>query len=364
MPYVRVRMLMGILVLAGLVGIPMGTSARAEEAVPLEVIEVLEQPETPSDSGPAVVRFRILDGSRAGDTVTYRHQLWGHPSYDPDFRPGTVFMGSLSPSDGPIERLRLGQPRKHYILGALFLLLTVLLVLVAGWEGLAGLICSSVTLGLVLWFFFPIALTGGGILAAGLALCVLTIVISIPLILGGSRPTLPAVGSLITVTGVLFLLARWGLDFLHLNPGEVRHSRLILTELNRMTGDAQQALTSLLVTGIVVGTLGAMMDVAVVISSTINEITRDTETVSMGEAFRSGMTVGREILSTMVNTLLFAYLGVLLPFFLAIEVFDVSLLRLMNYSFVGVEILRIAVGLVGLSLIIPVTALVAAWWSR
>ena len=72
MSYVRVRTLMGVLVLAGLVGIPMGTSARAEEAVPLEVIEVLEKPETPSDSGPAVVRFRILDGSRAGDTVTYR----------------------------------------------------------------------------------------------------------------------------------------------------------------------------------------------------------------------------------------------------------------------------------------------------
>lgn len=353
-----------VLILVGLLIALPCAPAQAEQAVTLEVLEVLDQPPTPSDSGSARIRFRILNGSRAGDTFTYRHQLWGHPDYDPDFYPGTVFVGTLSTSNGSIDRLRLGQPRKHYILLGLFLFLTVMLVLIAGWEGLAGLVCSTITLGMVLWFFFPIALTGSGILGTGVVLCLLTILITIPLILGGTRPTLPAVGSLITVTGILFILARWGLDFLHLNPGGVRHSRLILTELNRITADPQLALTSLIVTGIVVGTLGAMMDVAVVISSTVNEITRDTETISTTEAFRSGMTVGREILSTMVNTLLFAYMGVLLPFFLAVNVFDVSLLRLMNYSFVGVEILRIAVGLVGLSLVIPVTALLSAWWSR
>jgi len=93
-------------------------------------------------------------------------------------------------------------------------------------------------------------------------------------------------------------------------------------------------------------------------------LTRDADTVYLSEAFRSGMNVGREILSTMINTLLFAYLGVLLPFLLVVEVFDVTLLQLVNYSFVGVEILRVIAGLIGLSLIIPTTAFISAWWSR
>lgn len=355
--------LLGVLLSLGS-GVFYPSAAHAEQSVNLRVLDVLERPKSPTDSGTIRVQLKILDGQLAGDTFVYQHHLWGHPGYDPNFYPGAVFVGSLTISNGSVNRLRLGQPRKHYILAGLFIFLTILLVLIAGWEGLAGLTCSTLTLGLVIWFFFPMALTGTGIIGAGLLLCVLTILISIPLILGGSDPTVPAVVSLITVTGVLFGLARWGLDYLHLNPENIRHSRLILTELNRLPVDTAQAVANLVITGIVIGTLGAMMDVAVVISSTIHEITRDAESVVFSETFQSGMTVGREILSTMVNTLIFAYLGVLLPFFLVVEVFDVPLLRLVNYSFVGVEILRITVGLIGLSFIIPVTAFASAWWSQ
>jgi uncharacterized membrane protein len=332
--------------------------------VSLKVQEVLQKPDNPLDTGTAKVVMRVMDGPHAGKTFTYTHHIWGNPHYDPDFRDGSVFVGSISVKNGTIQRLELGQQRKHYTLLFLFLALTVVLIGLAGWEGFAGLFCSLLTLFLVIYGFFPLALNAVGILWSGLVLCVLTILITVPLVLKASRPTIPAIGSLITVTLGLFLFTGWGLDYLYLEPAGARHSRLILTHLNRIIPTGARALRPILITGIVLGTLGAMMDVSVVICSTVNEITRDTESISFMEAIKSGMTVGREILSTMVNTLIFAYSSILLPVLLAFHVFNLSWIRFLNYSFVGIEILRISVGLLGLSLIIPTSAIAAAWWSR
>lgn len=357
----RGSILLLVLLLGSLVAPPVLASG---EPVTLRVEEVLEHPPTKTDSGPVRVRLEILDGDRAGTSFTYEQHLWGNPHYDPDFSPGAVFVGSVSLTNGTVERLELGQSRKHGTLLLLFLVLTVFLVLLAGWEGFVGLLCSLLTLGLLLYGFFPVALGGATVLAAGVGLCVLTILFTVPLVLRGSSPTVPALGSLLLVTALMFVLSRWGMDYLALNPAGARHSRLILTHLNRLPVDPATALNGILVTGIVLGTLGAMMDVAVVISSTVHEITRDAPSIDLASAFASGMTVGREILSTMVNTLIFAYVGILLPFLLAFHAFELSYVRFVNYSFVGVEVLRIGVGLTGLALIIPATALLSAWWSR
>lgn len=339
-------------------------TSHAGEPVSLKVQEILDEPQTETDSGVARVRMKALSGEHEGFSFTYEHHLWGNPHYDPNFYPGGVFVGSITLSEGTLERLELGQSRKHYTLLLLFVVLTIFLVLLAGWEGFVGLLCSLLTLGLLLYGVFPLTLGGMSVLTVGIGLCALTVLFTVPLVLRGSAPTVPAVGSLFLVTSLMFVLAQWGMDYLALNPDGARHSRLILTHLNRISVDPIAALNGLLVTGIVLGTLGAMMDVAVVISSTIHEITRDAPSIGLRDAFSSGMNVGREILSTMVNTLIFAYVGILLPFLLAFHAFELSYVRFVNYSFAGVEVLRIAVGLTGLALVIPTTALFSAWWSR
>lgn len=340
------------------------TASDGSGIVTVNVTRILDRPASPSDPGPIRVRLRITSGPRAGDTITYTHQLWGHPRYDPPLRVGQSFVAELNVENGTIRRLQLGQTRKGPILLLLFVALTLGLVLVAGWEGVLGLVCSLATLAGVLFVFFPLVLSRPVILSAGVALCLLTILVTVPLVLKLSRSLWPAVLSLITVTLILFGVSEWGMGFLQLEPDETRHSRLIMTYLNRAPGVSVTSLRPFLVVGIVLGTLGAMMDVAVVISSTVYEIMRDQNKPTLRDGFDSGMRVGREILSTMINTLIFAYTGVLLPLLMAFHVFNLSWLHFLNHSFVGVEILRINVGLLGLSLIIPTTALLSAWWFR
>ncbi|MFB6347287.1 MAG: YibE/F family protein, partial [bacterium] len=259
-------------------------------------------------------------------------------------------------------RVQLGQVRRDTTLLVLFCALTLGLILTAGWEGFIGLFCSTVTVAAVLYAFFPLILTESLILLAGFSICLLTIVLTMVLVLRGSGPVVPAVGSLTIVTCLSFLLADWGMRYLHLDPQTARHSRLILTHLHRTPSVTASSLGSLLVVGICISTLGAIMDVAVVVSSTVHEIMRDQPDQTLLDGFWSGLRVGREILSTMINTLFFAYLGILLPVLLALHVYELPWLRFLNYSLVGLEILRLNVGLLGLSVIIPTTAYLSSWW--
>jgi len=164
--------------------------------VTLKVKEVIKKPSTPLDTGLAVVRLQILDGPYRGKSFRYEHHLWGNPQYDPAFRNNAIFVGKVTVKNGKIQRLELGQERKHYTLLFLFLVLTLVLVGLAGWEGFIGLICSLVTLLLILYGLFPVALSAGGILFAGVALCLLTVAFTIPLVLKGTPPSVPALVSL------------------------------------------------------------------------------------------------------------------------------------------------------------------------
>ncbi|MGM0380499.1 MAG: YibE/F family protein [bacterium] len=334
-----------------------------EEAVVLEVTRVLEAPDF-GDSGPAEILFTIHSGKNRGDTIIHQLHQWGHEDYDKLLKVGKKFLGTLQYKNGKIQRLILGQQRRDYHIIVLFIVVSLLLFAVGRWEGLAGLAATIFTVGLLLYFLFPFIFVGKLILPAGIFICLVTIVTTVLLIMRNARATLPVISSLCLVSIVLFLLSILGLDFLHLDASLARNSRLILTRIHTEAGIQAEELWKLITVGIVISTLGAAMDVAVVIGSTIDEITRDQSRVNLKKAYNSGMKVGSEILSTMINTLIFAYLGLAFPLLLALHVFDLSWLRFINYNFVGIEILRVFVGLTGLALIIPITSFFTAWWCN
>ena len=322
--------------------------------------EVLSLDNIPSDTGTARITLRILDGKSTGDTLIYTQHLWGHSHYDPQFEVGKQFTAQILRSEsGEFNRLNLHQERKDWKLVILFVIVSIVLFLVGRWEGLLGLVSTGITVGLIYGLFFPWVEIPDTIIPLGTFVCLATIVITVILIMRGSKPTIPAIGALIAVFGLITIATVIGFDYLKLNASQARHSRLIISWLNN-----PGALKNLLIFGIVIGTLGALMDVAVVISSSIHEIVRDAPEIAWTEAYRSGIRIGREILSTMVNTLVFAYMGILLPILLGFRIFDLSWLQFLHFDFVGIEILRISIGLMGLSLIIPVTSLFSAVWFR
>lgn len=362
----KALILLGLFVVLfmGLPFFPETGSAQTDRRVAAVTIEtILEAPETREDTGPVVMEVRIEDGEFAGRLVQTEEHQYGHYWYDLPFQEGSQYAAQLQVREGKLQRVIIEQTRSAWKLLIIFAIVTLVLVAVGRWEGFVGLLSTLFTLGMVYYFFIPVTLNRTTILLAGLVVCVATVLVTVPLVMRGAQATWPAVGSLLVVLFLSTLTTIWGLDWLNLDATQAHHSRLLLTHMNRAQGLSMNNLWQLVTIGIVLGTLGAIMDVSVVISSTIDEITRDLTQPNFIDAFQGGMNVGREILSTMANTLIFAYMGMFIPYLLAVEVFDLAWVYLLNIDFVGIEILRVFIALISMALIVPITSLLGATWS-
>jgi uncharacterized membrane protein len=105
-------------------------------------------------------------------------------------------------------------------------------------------------------------------------------------------------------------------------------------------------------------TLGAVMDVAMSIASTINEIYTVDSSKTVKELFTCGMNVGRDIIGTMANTLILVYLGSSLPLILLAS--NIDFLKFVNLNQVVTEIASALIGSCAIVICVPITALVAS----
>ena len=119
-------------------------------------------------------------------------------------------------------------------------------------------------------------------------------------------------------------------------------------------------LRGLVFAAIIIGALGAIMDVAMDIASSLNEMRQNIPNISGKQLIKSGMNIGRDVMGTMANTLILAYIGSGLITTLLLVAYNVSFIELMNMEFIVVEILQALVGSIGILLAIPMTAIISA----
>lgn len=111
---------------------------------------------------------------------------------------------------------------------------------------------------------------------------------------------------------------------------------------------------------ILIGLLGAVIDVAISISSSMNEILKNNPSISKNALFRSGINIGKDILGTMTNTLLFAYIGGSLTLIIWYSEQKYTFENIINGKMFCSEIFQLLCSGIGIILIIPVTALVSS----
>ena len=112
---------------------------------------------------------------------------------------------------------------------------------------------------------------------------------------------------------------------------------------------------------IVIGAMGAVMDVAMDISSSLNELHERAPKLGFTELFKSGMNIGRDVMGTMANTLVLAYIGSSLCSILIYITYSSSLLELLNRENIAVEMLQSITGSLAILLTIPLTTLVCCF---
>ena len=324
-----------------------------------EVTEIVETASEHDDNGillsqDTVFKARISDGDRKGETVT---AYQNYSSYTP-LNPRRVEVGDsivVAHFDGVDEWNFIDFVRSDAII-ILTLLFALLLVLFGRKKGFKTVFSLALTVIAVIFVFIPAVLGGGNIYFWAIAVCVYIIVMTLIITSGLSPMSLAA--SMGCVGGVLvsLLLTLITDAFIHITGNADPHSIYLL-----YIGGGLD-LRALIYASIIIGSVGAVMDVAVDISASLKELAVKLKKPTMGELFRSGLNIGRDVIGTMSNTLVLAYIGgsmcsLLLYFYNNWS----NAFYLFNIEIIIVEMLKILVGSIGILLTLPLTALVSSW---
>lgn len=114
---------------------------------------------------------------------------------------------------------------------------------------------------------------------------------------------------------------------------------------------------------ILIGALGAIMDTALSIASSIREISKTTKETNFVTLFKSGMEVGKDAISTMISTLLLAYISGTLIQSLLMSIYIKPTIFLVNSEFILEEVLKSIIGALGILITVPATAALAAMFE-
>jgi uncharacterized membrane protein len=297
---------------------------------------------------------RLLSGPHRGQELAVINMLTGKMELDEFYAQGDIILVEYGLVAGkPANALARGHYRLRMQL-VLIGLFGLLLIAVAGVTGLKAML-SFVFVAMVLWkLYFPLLLRGYPPIATGLALvALLTAVITFSV--GGlnRRGTATFTGSMLGVLLTCGLAVGFARAFdLH---GAVRP----FAETLLYSGYYNLRLTEIFVASVFIASSGAIMDLAMDIAASMDEIESKRPEIGFVEHILSGLRIGRAVIGTMTTTLLLAYSSSHIAMFLLFLAKGLPAANILNAPFVAAEVLNILVGSFGLVTVAPLTALVA-----
>ena len=305
-----------------------------------------------------LIKAKVTSGANEGQEVMIINRTMERSFYNIVVKPGDkVILALMTDPAGKTTYHIADYERGNGLLWLAALFILMLLLFGRG-VGLRAVFVIGTSLVILYYGFVGQVLSGNiNVLVLTFIVAILISAITLFSVSGGREPKTWAafVGTLggVAAAGVL---AGMSVRFMHLT-GLASEEAMILKATLLKNVDFQ----GILFAGVILGALGAVMDVAISIAAAQQEVSRNCRNLSRRELFDSGMTVGRDVMATDANTLILAYAGSSLPLVLLIASQpDLSMLRIFNLDLLVTEFVRALVGSIGLVLSIPLTAAAGA----
>ena len=238
-----------------------------------------------------------------------------------------------------------------YIFALLYLLA---LCVIGGKQGIKGCLGLIFTFFCVIFIYLPLVYLRFSPFWAAVFICFLTTLVTMYLIGGPTKKTCAA--TLGTLAGVVLAgISAWcfskasGISGYNVSDIE---TLMTLWNTNRIQ------VGGLLFSGLLISCLGAVMDVAMSISSAIDEIYKQNTSLSRKELFKAGMRVGRDMMGTDSNTLILAFAGSSVSTLLLDYAYDLPYQQIINSNNIGIAIMQGLAGSFGIVLSVPLTVLI------
>ena len=304
-----------------------------------------------------VFRAKVASGDMKGQTIEAAQTLdYFTAVHLPVVEPGDrILLYSIPGGMAEHEWLMSDYQRfdQILILGAVFVLLVLL---IGHWQGVNTLISLALTCLAVFYVFIPAVLAGESIYLWSIATCIYVTFMTLFIVNGVNAKSIGAIlGCLagIVVAAVLTLFFEESMTL----TGLLDENSVLLYGLNP---DAPFNLKAIIFAAIIIGSMGAIMDVSISIAAALEELKEKLPQITLGELFQSGMNISRDIMGTMANTLILAYIGSALAGVLLMVAYNSAMIDLFNREMIVVECLQALAGSIGILMALPFTALICA----
>ncbi|MCR3753216.1 putative membrane protein [Lentzea californiensis] len=298
------------------------------------------------------VTVQMEDGAASGQSITIPSVKGpGAPSFQIGDEVVLSYAGSQPQA---AESYQIVDFQRGWSLAVLALLFAGAVLLLGRWQGLAALGALLLSFVVLVLFVMPSILAGENPLMVAVVGAGLIMFMVLYLTHGISARTSTAVlGTLVSLAliGVLGALFSAASKLTGLDEDTTNLVTLLGTDIDTR---------GLLLAGTLIGALGVLDDVTVTQTSAVWELRRANDKLTWRELFAAGSRIGRDHMSSVVNTLVMAYAGAALPLLLAISLAGRSMGEILTSQQIAQEIVRTLVGSIGLVAAIPVTTALAA----
>ena len=366
-----IRVLPVVIVLAILAGIAMWINRANENETTPDSGRLVYAPAkvTAVLSDNAQEDFENAEGRRVGDQELEIQILSG--DHKDEIMTVTNYMSALfnvdvQQGDRIIVRIMTDENGSYYasvfnydrgiVLGGFLLIFFILLATLGGKKGLGALAGLLLTLGCIWFILIPCLLRGVPAIPVTIAVSAVSAAAGLIFLNGYSKKTFCAVCGCVGGVLVSGIAAAVVGSLSPMNGFNMQEAE------NLILYGADQGLkvSGLLVCGVLISALGAVMDVALGIASSVWEMKEQNPDASVGSLFRSGMQIGKDAMGTMANTLILAFAGSSLNMLILVQTYNIPFLQLINTDSIALEVVQSVAGSIGILLTVPLVAFISA----
>lgn len=305
--------------------------------------------------GSQEIEVEILSGPHRGAVLETINYLSAYANVDCEL--GTRVIVRLDYDDqGEPYIISVPNYDRGSVLIGMLVVFCLILVLVGGKKGIMALLGLAYTLAGIWFLLIPLLLRGAPPIPTSVAIAALTAAASLLMLTGFTRKTLVAALGCVCGVAVAGLFA-WAVGQITPISG---FNMSEAEDLVLRAYDSPLQIRGLLVSGILIASLGAVMDVAMSIASACNELREVEPSIQPGRVFRSGMNIGRDAMGTMANTLILAFAGASLNMLVLFQVYGYPMIQIINSDTMAIELIQSMAGSVGIILTVPMVALLSA----
>lgn len=304
------------------------------------------------------VKVEITEGEYMGEefdtTYTLSYDIDGKiMAYELDVG-DKVLVQLAEDSEGNVTATVQDVVRSGYIIG-MFVVFLLSIMIVGGKKGIKAILGLLYTIVLIYFIMVKGIFKGDNAIISSIGTSML-VILGTFIIIGGfnKKITTAAVGTLggVVSAGIMALI------FNHLAKMSGACEDAIQLSINMSTINFD--FRDLLFAGIIVSALGACMDVGMSIASSLDEIKMKKSDITWVELFKSGMNIGRDVIGTMTNTLILAYVGGSLTLILLFMACNMDIMEILNKETIAEQVISAIAGSMGVIYTVPITSFIYA----